>query len=975
MTFTDQHNRTIDLDRKLGSGGEADVYAIRGRLDQVAKIYFAPSSERSAKLHAMVVDPPSDPSANQGHVSICWPQALLFNRNSRTCAGFLMHRVDFSRNVPVLQLYNPKDRQRIAPDFTWGYLVRTAANIASVVDAAHASGYVIGDVNESNFLVSDRALVTLVDCDSLQVPKPGGGGFFRCTVGKPDFTAPELQGRHFSELDRDPAHDNFALGVMIFHLLMEGVHPYAGVWVGGGDPPKLEERIRTGDCPYVGSPHVTPMPTALPFDVLPSALRSLFVRCFRYGHNNPAARPSPHEWKESLGALEGNLLTCSMNGRHVYPTHLQSCPWCERTGHLGGLDPYPLSISQQMPLQQAPFRGPQSRSSTSASVFAPILPQRRHPPLPHVASPVAAKKTRKAALVYGIMVGATLLVLIAIARERYVSEHGGPNPKVVADGDVKPSFDCTKANTPTELSICRNPGLASLERDMAATYYQALTRLPNDQKAALRREHSAWFKDFSRTCNASPTDDARKECIAVHVSSRAQELEARLPKSEGDKSLTGQAGPNAVPEPGRAPSEVLTIGALMVRGPSAAEVFIDGASKGSTDTQGVLAVMGLARGSHTILVRKTGYLDRQTSLDITGEQNESVTIDLQRAVGNLAIQTSPGAEVSVDGLEQGAADTQGHLAVDNLPAGTHRVSIHKSGYNESEMNVDLAAAETKKLLGVLTWAGGYLSVHAQPPGTVINIEGVEEFSGDWSDNPCPAGAYTITASHTGMKTERRIVNIRPGEHATVRFSLSPDITYAVNVPNTGTVRTPPTVSQPLSSRLSTLVPPSLVSSLNQQSQSVAEFQTAAADVLRERGSVVIELMHEHSGLSGDSIHPATLTLTPSTITYDPGGWSCKYSRFSAPLGDIEAAEVSNKVAEGKVIGVVVRHLMPGTYLLHLEVRDPAKSNARVKLYMAIADSHLVKNGNNVNYLASQQDSAEALGAVVNVIHQARAAAH
>jgi hypothetical protein len=129
-------------------------------------------------------------------------------------------------------------------------------------------------------------------------------------------------------------------------------------------------------------------------------------------------------------------------------------------------------------------------------------------------------------------------------------------------------------------------------------------------------------------------------------------------------------------------------------------------------------------------------------------------------------------------------------------------------------------------------------------------------------------------------------------------------------------------------------------------------------------------MHEHSGLSGDSVHPATVTVTPTTVTYDPGRWPCKYSRFSAPLGSIEAAEVSNRAVEGKVIGVVVRHLVPGTFLLHLELRDPARSNALVKLYMATADSQIVKEADHVNYLPSPSNSAQVLGAVVNVIRQA-----
>jgi hypothetical protein len=175
--------------------------------------------------------------------------------------------------------------------------------------------------------------------------------------------------------------------------------------------------------------------------------------------------------------------------------------------------------------------------------------------------------------------------------------------------------------------------------------------------------------------------------------------------------------------------------------------------------------------------------------------------------------------------------------------------------------------------------------------------------------------------------------------------------------------------------LNTSAPQNLLASAYLRSHGPAQFQATAAEVLRRSGSVTIELMHEHSGLSGDSIHPVTVTLTPTTITYDPGSFSCKYPRFSAPLQNVQVAEVSNKTVEGRVIGIVVRHILPGTYLLHLEVRDPARSNDKVKLYLATADSYTVKQGNSVNYLASRSNSAQVLGAVANIIRQAATSGH
>ena len=78
---------------------------------------------------------------------------------------------------------------------------------------------------------------------------------------------------------------------------------------------------------------------------------------------------------------------------------------------------------------------------------------------------------------------------------------------------------------------------------------------------------------------------------------------------------------------------------------------------------------------------------------------------------------------------------------------------------------------------------GYLTIHATPPGTAVNINnGWAQFSGDWSDNPCPPGTYTITASAKGMKTETHTVDLKAGQRATVEFNLSPEPESASTAP-------------------------------------------------------------------------------------------------------------------------------------------------------------------------------------------------
>ena len=344
----DSNQQILNLGEQalLAAGGEARIFQVPGDASLVAKVYHRPTPERAAKLRAMLANPPVDPMVAKHHRSIAWPLELLRPHGSpQRIVGFLMPRVsDMHR---VIDFFNPKTRRQVSPCFNYFYLHRTARNLVTAVRALHERGYVFGDVNESNILVSDRALVTLVDTDSFQVWDGEKGVIYRCRVGKPEFTPPELQGRSFAELDRQPYHDLFGLAVLLFQLLMEGSHPFAGTYQAQGDPPPYEKRIALGHFPYAHSARVpyAPAPTTPSFASLHPTLQHLFVRCFQDGHLDPGLRPDTQSWQWALEEAENSLVTCWVNDQHLYGGHLEHCPWCERTKLLGGRDPFPSVAS------------------------------------------------------------------------------------------------------------------------------------------------------------------------------------------------------------------------------------------------------------------------------------------------------------------------------------------------------------------------------------------------------------------------------------------------------------------------------------------------------------------------------------------------------------------------------------------------------------------------------------------------------
>ena len=369
--LSDSKSILVESGAALGAGGEARIFAVLPGRELVAKIYHHPETVQANKLHAMLVNPPDDPMAETGHISIAWPLDLLQNADPPRFVGYLMPRVSGMR--PIFTYYNPAVRRRLSPLFHTLYLHRAARNLAAAVRALHSRGYVIGDVNESNILVSDTALVTLVDTDSFQVRD--NGRVYRCPVGKPEYTPPEMQGRSFSESDRQPEHDLFGLAVLIFQLLMEGTHPFAGLYQGAGDPPPYEERIVVGHFPYGTrrSPY-RPMPNAPPLDILHPTLRQLFLRCFEDGHLLPSARPDAQTWQTALKEAEEALIPCAANPQHRYGRHLVACPWCERRRRLGGRDPFPvrpLAVERAAP---RPPTLPNAMPSAPIAFSAPIAP-------------------------------------------------------------------------------------------------------------------------------------------------------------------------------------------------------------------------------------------------------------------------------------------------------------------------------------------------------------------------------------------------------------------------------------------------------------------------------------------------------------------------------------------------------------------------------------------------------------------------
>ena len=106
--------------------------------------------------------------------------------------------------------------------------VELCITILQKIKYLHDRNIIMGDINPANILVVSPKEVYFVDTDSYQIED------FPCPVGTINYTAPEIQRRHFSGFLRTKGNENFAVATLLFMIMLPGKPPYSQQ--GGEDP-------------------------------------------------------------------------------------------------------------------------------------------------------------------------------------------------------------------------------------------------------------------------------------------------------------------------------------------------------------------------------------------------------------------------------------------------------------------------------------------------------------------------------------------------------------------------------------------------------------------------------------------------------------------------------------------------------------------------------------------------------------------
>lgn len=325
--YGDGHFEKVQLGNLIHKGGAAGkIFMNAANPNSVAKIFHkkSKSSTNRKKLEAMLLNRPNFPPAIKDGVEyaqIAWPDAILEDENG-FCVGYLMPLINMSEAVSLDHLMQKAIRKKLKLSEKYAYRVFAAYNIASMVAALHKCGHYIVDLKPSNVSVyKDTMMVAMVDCDGFSIK--GELGRYPAEFVSEEYIYPEGMDMSCEEMGEE--QDKFALAVMIFKLLNNGIHPFSGVpRKPDAEALTIQNRIEKYHYAYGLWPDIyqAPHPYSI-HEYFDKKTLELFERAFVKGQERPNAK----EWQEHLHHMMHNLKTCKKDSNHAYFTS-KGCGLC-----------------------------------------------------------------------------------------------------------------------------------------------------------------------------------------------------------------------------------------------------------------------------------------------------------------------------------------------------------------------------------------------------------------------------------------------------------------------------------------------------------------------------------------------------------------------------------------------------------------------------------------------------------------------
>ncbi len=225
----------------------------------------------------------------------------------------------------------------------------------------------------------------------------------------------------------------------------------------------------------------------------------------------------------------------------------------------------------------------------------------------------------------------------------------------------------------------------------------------------------------------------------------------------------------------------------IVSQPTDAAVYLDEKDVGSKTP---VILDSVARGEHTIELRKVGYQPYRQNVDIKTGDTLSINPRLIKGVttvatGNLAISSKPaGAKVIIDGKNTGLVTP---CTLEKLGTGRHRIRLVKSGYQTADITRTVQAHETMRVSVNLTRSQtrvtrnttrkSYFKINVDPWAKIYIDGKYIETTPIAKALQVTSGTHTVKLQNPSFQTWQKTINFKPGETVSLDVKLQPFAGY------------------------------------------------------------------------------------------------------------------------------------------------------------------------------------------------------
>lgn len=315
LRVVDENGTVYDLARRIGRGGQGEVWLAVGGRRIVKLLANTPNADAYRKQFAAVR------RMDLRELHVAKPIAVLRPPHIGYVAEFLGDMVPLRILVEA-----PVDGLAQWHIATGGLRrrLRLLAHAGEALHGLHARGIIYGDVSHNNVFVSEPAHADeswLIDLDNLSTDSDPTRAIYTPGYGAPEIVTGRAGCTSLS--------DAWGFAVLVWQTLTLG-HPFVGDLVANG-PPEMETKAFQAAVPWVGSlsDASNACSTGLPKEVVVAPrLMKLATKTFERSSHDRTNRPGVATWVEDLHGCADQTIACR-KCRGSYYCNLGACPWCD----------------------------------------------------------------------------------------------------------------------------------------------------------------------------------------------------------------------------------------------------------------------------------------------------------------------------------------------------------------------------------------------------------------------------------------------------------------------------------------------------------------------------------------------------------------------------------------------------------------------------------------------------------------------